>query len=267
MLRQSIYRQCLKGAKAQWAQTVATRGKRAADDAAYVSDSIGLPEENPWHSWIRPTALDFFSDGRLAISTWSGDVWIASGIDDALKTISWKRFASGLFQPLGLKIVKDQIYVLGRDQITRLYDLNADGEADFYENFNNDCLVTANFHEFAVDLQTDAQGNFYYLKCGPLRPGERGWDRITPHHGTLLKVSKDGSHLETVATGLRSPNGLAIGPGGEITTSDNEGAWTPTTPINLIHAGGFYGVPELAGTGEKTNRTRAAALLDPPHRR
>ena len=49
--------------------------------------------------------------------------------------------------------------MLGRDQITRLHDLNGDGEADFYENFNNDCVrSTDNFHEFALDLQTDARG-------------------------------------------------------------------------------------------------------------
>jgi glucose/arabinose dehydrogenase len=254
----------VKGAPALWEQAVITKGKRAADDAAYVSDSIGLPDENPWHSWIRPTALDFLSDGRLVISTWSGDVWMVSGVDETLKKITWKRFASGLFQPLGLRVVADQIYVLGRDQITRLHDFNADGEADFYENFNNDCFVTANFHEFAVDLQTDAAGNFYYLKSGPLRPGGRGWDKITPHHGALLKVSKDGSQLEVVATGLRSPNGMAIGPRGQITTSDNEGAWTPTTPINLIRPGGFYGVPELSGREVKPT-ARELPLCWIPH--
>ena len=38
--------------------------------------------------------------------------------------------------------MNDDIYVLGRDQITRLHDLNGDGEIDFYENFNNDMEVT-----------------------------------------------------------------------------------------------------------------------------
>ena len=61
-----------------------------------------------------------------------------------------------MFQSLGLRIVEGKIYVLGRDQITRLHDLNGDGEADFYENFNNDVHVTSGFHEFAFDLQTDA---------------------------------------------------------------------------------------------------------------
>jgi len=49
-----------------------------------------------------------------------------------------------MFQPLGLKIAETTtVYVLGRDQITRLHDLNNDGEADFYENFNNDIIITS----------------------------------------------------------------------------------------------------------------------------
>ena len=69
-----------------------------------------------------------------------------------------------MFQPLGLKIVNDQVYVLAHGPVLRLHDLNNDGEADFYESFNNDCVVTNNYHEFATDLQTDADGNFYFLE-------------------------------------------------------------------------------------------------------
>jgi len=85
---------------------------------------------------MRLTALDFFSDGRCAVCTMNGDVWIVSNIDANLERVTWKRFATGLYEPLGLRIVDDTIYVLGRDQITRLHDLNGDGEADFYEDFN-----------------------------------------------------------------------------------------------------------------------------------
>jgi hypothetical protein len=125
--------------------------------------------------------------------------------------------------------------------------LNNDGEADFYECFNNDAMITTNFHEFTFDLHTDPQGNFYFIKGGPVRPGGSGWDKITPHHGSIFKVSKDGSKLEVVARGFRAPNGMCVGPNGEITTGDNEGTWTPTCPINWIKPGGFYGVPDFAG--------------------
>jgi glucose/arabinose dehydrogenase len=240
-----------KGGKALWNQTVTAPGKRAKDDAPYVVDSIPVPFQNPYKSWMRLGGFDFFSDGRAAVCTWSGDVWIVSGIDGDLAKVTWKRYAAGLFQALGLKVVDDKVYVLGRDQITRLHDLNGDGEADFYECFNNDVMITKNFHEFIFDLQTDAQGNFYFVRGGPVRPGGSGWDKIVPHHGCLFKVSRDGSTLEVVARGFRAPNGMGVGPAGEITCGDNEGTWTPTCPINWIKPGGFYGVPEFAGKDPK----------------
>jgi hypothetical protein len=76
-----------------------------------------------------------------------------------------------LFDPLGLKIVGDVVHTLGRDQITKLHDLDGDGEADRYECFNNDVLATPAFHEFAFDLQTDPEGNFYFAKAGPATIG------------------------------------------------------------------------------------------------
>ena len=110
--------------------------------APYVVDTVTVPAENPFGSWIRVGGIDFFKDGRIAFSTWSGDVWVGKFADDKLSKISWHRYATGIFHGLGLKIVNEQIYVLGRDQITLLHDFNKDGEADFYENFNNDVLIT-----------------------------------------------------------------------------------------------------------------------------
>lgn len=238
--------QLTNGGKPRFTETATTQGKRGDDKGAYTVDSITPPFKNPYKSWMRFGGFDFFSDGRAAISTWSGDVWIVSGIDDGLEKVTWKRYAAGLFHALGLKIVNDQVYVLGRDQITRLHDLNGDGEADFYECFNNEAMITQNFHEFTFDLHTDPAGNFYFIKGGPVPPGGRGWQKITPHHGCIFKVSKDGSKLEVVARGFRAPNGMGVGPNGEITCGDNEGTWTPTCPINWIKQGGFYGVPDFA---------------------
>jgi hypothetical protein len=236
-----------KGGKARFNKTVTTKGTRGPDDkGAYTVDAIGIPFENPYKSWMRIGAIDFFKDGRAVVTTWSGDVWIVSNIDDTLQNVQWKRIAAGLFQPLGVKVVDERIYVIGRDGVTRLNDLNGDGEIDFYECFNNDFLTTKNFHEFIFDLHTDREGNFYFIKGGPVRPGGSGWDDITPSHGCLFKLSSDGSKLEAVARGFRAPNGMGVGPNGELTTGDNEGTWTPMCPINWIKPGGFYGVPDFS---------------------
>ncbi len=224
-----------KGGPRRWIQPVVTQGVLGTGEGPYVVDTITLPDDNPWKSWIRPSGFDFFKDGRAAICSVSGDVWIVSGIDGTLQKLTWQRYATGLFQPLGLKIVNDLVCVLGRDQITRLHDLNKDGEADFYENFNNDAQITPHYHEFCLSLETDSEGNFYFTKGGNLE------EAVIPHHGALMKVSKDGKSLEVVATGFRAPNGMGMGPNNEITVSDNEGNWVPSSRVSLVKQGGFYG--------------------------
>lgn len=230
----------------RWPEVLTMKGMRGLATGAYAVDTLPVPFDNPWHCDMLIAGLDFFSDGRAAVSTFHGDVWIVSGIDDKLQKVSWKRYASGIYHALGLKIVNDTVYVLGRDQITRLHDLNNDGEADFYENFNNDVWITQGFHEFAFDLQTDAQGNFYFAKAGPVNKGGRGFMQIVRNHGTLMKVAKDGSKLEVIATGLRAPNGIGISPDGQLTTGDNEGTWVPRCRINWVKPGGFYGVVDTS---------------------
>lgn len=256
-----------KGGPSQWRDAIQTKGVLGEGAEAYVADEITLPEENPYHSWLRPGGHDFLPDGTAVLVNLSGDVWLVSGLDEKLEHVKWKRFASGLFQPLGCKVVDDKIYVTCRDQITRLSDLNGDGEADFYECFNNDCVVVDNYHEFALDLQTDSKGNFFYAKGSPWTP-----TNVSPHQGTMLKLSKDGSKLEVYATGLRAPNGLGMGPKDTLTFSDNQGHWMPANRLNIVKEGGFYGMTPAAhrtltfkkpdGTEFSANPSDAAARAD-----
>ncbi|MDA7915775.1 sulfatase-like hydrolase/transferase [Verrucomicrobia bacterium] len=234
-LKQPNWKQLTSGGPTLWKEKVVTKGRRGPNKEAYVVDTITVPEKNPWNSWIRCSGFDFFSDGRVALCSVSGDVWIIDGVDEDLDKLEWKRFATGLFQPLGLKIVKDKIHVLGRDQITRFHDLNGDDEADFYENFNNDVAISSHYHEYCLNLETDTEGNFYFIKGGNLREAKH------PHHGCMLRVAADGSKLSVVATGHRAPNGMSVGPNNEYTSSDNEGNWVPASRVNLVKQGGFYG--------------------------
>jgi hypothetical protein len=244
----------LGGGPRRWGQSLPTEGTLAKDDGnyPYVVDTLTLPFDNPFKSWMRTAAHDFFSDGRLAVSTLSGDVWIVDRIDKDLKQLRWTRFATGLYEPLGLKIVNDVVYVLGRDRITRLHDLNKDGEADFYESFWADGNVAPSFHAFSFDLQTDKAGNFYFVKSG------RRVEKQRPGHGALIKVWPDGKTSEIVATGFRHPNGMGIGPGDEIVVSDNQGEWVPSSKVSLIKPGGFYGYPRQ---GEPTPKTYETPLF------
>ena len=224
-----------RGGPHVYRQTVLTQG-RLGEGGPWTVDEITLPFENPWKSWFRPTDFAFFDDNRAAVATWSGDIWIVDGVDEDLDQLVWSRFAVGFHMPQGLEVVDGTVYVLDRDQITRLHDLNGDGQADYYENFNNDFHVTHHFHEFTFDLDVDAEGNFYFAKAA-----RHALPAKVKHHGVIFKLDPEGKNLEVVCRGFRVPNGVAVGPNGEITTSDQEGHWIPSTRINLCSPGSFHG--------------------------
>jgi glucose/arabinose dehydrogenase len=227
-----------RGGPPRRSQEVTTTSVSGKTDGAFIADTFPLPTENPWQSWMRPGGFDFTPDGKAAIlATWNGDVWRVDGIMAAAPApLRWQRIASGLFQPLGVKFRGDDLFITCRDQLVRLKDLNDDGETDFIESFNNDHQVTEHFHEFAMGLQTDTAGNFYYAKSG-----RHALDSVVPHHGTLLRVSADGSRTDILATGFRAANGVCLNDDGTFFVTDQEGFWTPKNRINRVKAGGFYG--------------------------
>ncbi|QUE49447.1 hypothetical protein KBB96_11240 [Luteolibacter ambystomatis] len=227
----------LKGGAPLWKDKITTEGKVSTDTREpYATDIATLPTGNPWKANLRFGGFDFIDDDSAALSAWNGDVWVVKGLKGDWKQLVWQRVASGLFEPLGVKVVNGIIHVNGRDQITQLIDLNGDGEIDQFKAFNRDVYVTENFHEFAFDLQTDKQGNFYFSKAGPVKSGGRGFDKTLPNNGTINKVSADGKKLEVVATGLRAPGGVGVGPNGEISAGENEGSWEPACKINFARA-------------------------------
>ncbi len=234
----------IAGGTPLYPEILETKGTVSTDkNAPYVTDVAGLPSENPWKSNLRFGGFDFIDDDSAALSSWNGDVWVVKGLKGDWSKLTWQRIASGLFETLGLKVVKGIIHVNGRDQITQLIDLNGDGETDHFKVFNRDVIISSNFHEFTFDLQTDKNGNFYFSKAAPVKGGGRGFDHILPHHGTVIKVSPDGKKSLVIVTGLRAPGGVGIGPNGEITTGENEGTNQPSCKINYTRGGkpAFFG--------------------------
>lgn len=223
----------IHGGPLRWPQVLTTQGTLGTNALPYTLDTLTLPESTPWHTWFRTAALDFLSDGRLVLSTHGGDLWIVSGIDRELKALKWKRFAAGLYEPFGVKVVADRVYVTCKDRLVRLHDFNGDGEADFYESFSADPDVSVFFHAYNFDLQTDSRGYFYYVKAGQYT------DHALP--GALIQVSRDGKRREVYCTGFRTPNGMGMLPGDRPVVSDNQGNWMPASKISLVKPGGYYG--------------------------
>ena len=227
----------IKGGPARYPQKLTTEIQKGEQEGSFQVDILNPPFDSPWKNQFRLSGLDFFKDpNKGVICSTDGDVWLVEGFLEDSGELTWQRIASGLFQPLGIKVVKEEIYVTCRDQLVRLHDYNGDMETDFYESFNNDHQVTDHFHEFAMGLQVDDEGNFYYAKSA-----RHAREALIPQHGTLIKVSKDGQKTDIVARGFRAANGVCINPDGTFIVTDQEGHWNPMNRINWVKEGGFYG--------------------------
>jgi hypothetical protein len=227
----------IKGGPARYPQKLTTGIQQGSQEGPFQVDIMNPPFDSPWKNQFRLSGLDFFKDtNKGVICSTDGDVWLVEGFTKNSSKLTWQRIASGMFQPLGIKVINEEIFVTCRDQLVRLHDFNGDMETDFYESFNNDHQVTDHFHEFAMGLQADKEGNLYYAKSA-----RHAREALVPQHGTLIKVSKDGLKTEIIATGFRAANGVCLNPDGTFIVTDQEGHWNPMNRINWVKKGGFYG--------------------------
>lgn len=235
---ESLTKYTLGTGRAHYPETIKTFVTNGKEEGPYAVDLLTPPFENPWACRMKLSGIDFFKDANIAAAcATDGDIWLIKGLLNPSGELTWQRIGSGLFQPLGIKVVEEKIYVTCRDQLVLLRDLNGDMETDFYESFNHDHQVTDHFHEFAMGLQTDKEGNFYYAKSG-----RHAREALIPQHGTLLKVSADGSKTDIIATGFRAANGVCINPDGSFIVTDQQGYWNPMNRINWVKGvGKFYG--------------------------
>ena len=200
--------------KSQWPQTIETAIHHGSG-SPYAVDTIELPTDNPWDVPLFCGGHGFLLDGSAIVCTTHGDVWRVSDFAYPSQKAIWRRFASGLSLPQGVVADEDGIFILGRDQITRLHDLNGDGEADFYECFSNAFETSPAGHDFICGLERDSAGNFYTAS------GNQG----------VVRISPDGKRADVVATGFRNPDGLGVSPDGLLTIPCSEGSWTPASMI------------------------------------
>lgn len=199
---------------------------------------------------IRPDAfqpkvggLDVMDDGRVVVSTWEADgpVYLLSNIEQGdPEQIVVKRIATGLAEPLGLKGVDGTIYVLQKQELTRLIDTDGDDVIDVYETVANDWGATGNFHEFAFGL-VYKDGSFYATLATAILPGGASASPQNPDRGSVIKINNDTGDVAFIARGLRTPNGISLGVDGEIFVADNQGDWLPASKILHIREGAFYG--------------------------
>ena len=208
-----------------------------------VHPSYDLSQARPWLFTPKVGGMDFLSDGRMVISTWdpSGSVYILENVSSGDPTqIKEKLIAQGLAEPLGLRVVDDEIYVLQKQELTKLIDHNGDDFIDEYQTLANSWAVSANFHEFAFGLAYK-DDHFYGTLATAINPGGASTQPQIQDRGKAIKINKNTGAVEFVAHGLRTPNGIGIGFNDEIFICDNQGDWLPSSKVVHLKKDAWYG--------------------------
>ncbi len=219
----------------RWPQEITTSLTLSAAPDAYVVDDLALPTDNPWRRGVRPADIQFLRDGTGVVITLDGDVWLVRGLGDPAGKPRWRRFASGLHEPMTIAIRDEEIYAFDKNGIWRLRDTNADGEADVHELFSNAFAQTADMREFPSQIRPAPGGEFVIAKGGQQDT------TLGKHNGSVLRISADGRTSTVLGYGFRQPN-IGVHPRtGLVTSSDQQGQYIPSTPLHIVRDRQFYG--------------------------
>lgn len=218
-----------------------------------VHPSFSLYPMRPDGFEPRVGGMDFKSDSTLVLSTWDDDgslYYIKNYLASDPNEIQIKRIATGLAEPLGVKVVDNEIYVLQKQELTKLIDHDGDEIIDEYKTISYDWKVSSNFHEFAFGLAYK-DGYFYATLATAILPGGASADPQIKDRGKVAKISLSDGSVEFIASGLRTPNGIGMNKNQEIFVADNQGDWLPASKIVHIQKGEFYGSRSVDFDGTK----------------
>jgi glucose/arabinose dehydrogenase len=209
-----------------------------------TASSPTAPRANDWKPGdglaMEVGGMTWTRDGRLGVAIRKGEIWFIDGAEsDSTEAITYHRFATGLFEPLGLLEDGDGFLVAQRNEVTRLRDSNRDGEADEYLTAATGWNVSGAYHGYVYGPERDGRGNLWITTNIDMGPNT---DNDAPWRGWALTMNPDGS-LTPQAAGMRSPSGLGTNLEGDMFYSDQQGTWMPATPISHLRRGAFYGNP------------------------
>ncbi len=244
--------------------------KRLLDEAGRPGDRRPLESVHP--GWavedIRPAgfepkvgALAFLPDGRLLVGTFDplqrdeeklpdieskepDKLYALSNLDGPVEDITVDVVADDLYEPSGLCVVDGVVYVAHRKAITRLLDRDGDGFYETHEDVAGD-WEGWNYHQFTFGLVHRAGKLYAGLSTAMAPPAWEGMIHNAapngPMRGTIIEVDLETGLTHVIAGGVRTPNGLGLGPNGSLWYADNQGTWMPSNQLSAVIPGRFYG--------------------------
>jgi len=196
---------------------------------------------------IMPTAMAVLPNGRLAFTSLKGHVFLTrdddgDGLDDSLTL-----FAEGLAAPFGILPHGEEFYVAHKPEVVALRDTDGDGRSDVMKVIATGWGYTDDYHDWTCGIVRDADG-WNYIGLGSDYAHKNRPATQSKWRGQILRFN-DAGKVESIATGLRYPTGLALWDDDRLVCSDQQGVQNTFNELNVIMPGHRYGVP---------------AKLDPP---
>lgn len=184
-------------------------------------------------------ALELMPDGKLAVATRRGEIYlIDKPFDDSPADMTFKLFASGLHEVLGLAQRDGWLYITQRGELSRLKDADGDGRADLFETVCDGWEISGDYHEYVFGSKFDKEGNLWIALCltGSFTSGckYRGW---------CVRITPEGKLIPT-CSGLRSPGGIGANAVGDVFYTENQGPWNGACSLKHLAPGSFQGHPE-----------------------
>ena len=185
-------------------------------------------------------ALEWMPDGKLAVSTRRGEIYMVSNplASDPAKESKFFRYAHGLHEVLGLAYRDGWLYVTQRCELSRIKDSDGDGVADLFETVSDAWEIDGDYHEYAFGSKFDRDGNLWVALCLT-----GSFTSENKYRGWALRISPDGKVIPT-CSGLRSPGGLGMNLVGDMFYTDNQGPWNGACALKHLKPGTFQGNPE-----------------------
>ncbi len=183
-------------------------------------------------------AMDLLPDGRLAVSSRRGEIWLVEKPFDADPgQMKWTRFAHGLHEVLGVTQRDGWLYITQRGDVSRIKDSDGDDVADVFEVVNDEWEVNGDYHEYAFGSKFDKDGNLWVVLCLT-----GSFSSECKYRGWCLRITPDGKMIPT-CSGIRSPGGIGANAQGDMFYTDNQGPWNGTCGLKHLWPGKFVGHP------------------------
>ncbi|MCA9079578.1 MAG: hypothetical protein KDA58_03420 [Planctomycetaceae bacterium] len=215
-------------------------------DSAIADDSV--PQEADYYPLVRfevpegvvleASSFQLMPDGRMAVASRRGEVWMISDPFAAeVKASQFSLFAGGLHEILSLAERDGWLYIVQRCDVSRLKDSSGDGTADQFEVVNDDWEICGDYHEYAFGSKFDGEGNLWITLCLT-----GSFSSQVKYRGWCVRITPEGELIPTVS-GIRSPGGMGANAAGDIFYTDNQGPWNGTCELKHLIPGKFVGHP------------------------